>query len=50
MEKQDRVGGSLIIHLVLNRPSIYLNEIQQELATTTGTHVSIPTISIFASE
>ena len=42
-----KVDEHLIIHLVLNRPSIYLHEVQQELATTTGTHISIPTICKF---
>ena len=37
----------LKIHLVLNHPSIYLHEVQQELATTTGTPVSIPTMCKF---
>ena len=31
------VDELLVIHLVLDRPSIYLREIQQELAETTGT-------------
>ena len=43
------VDELFIIHLVLvlGRPSIYLREIQQELAETTGTAVSVPTLCDF---
>jgi len=41
------VDELLVIHLVLDHPSIYLREIQQELAETTGTEVSVPTLCDF---
>ena len=41
------VDELLIIHLVLDRPSIYLHEIQKELAETTGTAISVPTLCNF---
>jgi len=41
------VDELLVIHLVLDRPSIYIREIQQELAETTGRAVSLPTLCNF---
>ena len=41
------VDELLVIHLVLDHPSIYLREIQQEFAETTGTEVSVPTLCDF---
>ena len=41
------VDELLIIHLVLDRPSIYLHEIQKELAETTGTAIFVPTLCNF---
>ena len=38
------VDELLIIHLVLNWPSIYLHKIQKELAETTGTAISVPNL------
>ena len=42
-----KVDELLITHLVLDRPSIYLHEIQKELAETTGTEISVPTLCNF---
>ena len=42
-----KVDEHLIIYLVLNHPSLYLCEVQQELTTIAGTHVSVPTICKF---
>lgn len=41
------VDELLVIHLLLDCPSIYLREIQQELAETSGTAVSVPTLCNF---
>ena len=43
-KKLTRIDELLIIHLVADRPSIYLSELQQELLETTGTEVSLSAI------
>jgi transposase len=46
-QKLTPIDELLIIHLVLDRPSIYLRELQQELHETTGTEVSLSAICKF---
>ena len=46
-KKLTPIDELLIIHLVADRPSIYLSELQQELLETTGTEVSLSAICKF---
>lgn len=46
-QKLTQVDEFLILHLILDKPSIYLRELQTELQATTGTDVSLSTICNF---
>ncbi len=47
LQKLTQVDEFLILQLILDRPNLYLHELQKEIAQTTGTEVSVSTICNF---